>query len=70
MFIMLLSGLILYLVYGVGARDLGERLEARERRSRRMEKLTGLFKKRPAAAAKAEAAAVAAVPAEEPGEKL
>ena len=69
-FIMLLSGLILYLVYGVGARDLGERLEARERRSRRMEKLTGLFKKRPAAAAKAEAAAVAAVPAEEPGEKL
>ena len=25
-FIMLVSGLILYLVYGVGARDLGERL--------------------------------------------
>ncbi len=31
-FIMLLSGLVLYLVYGVGARDLGERLSQRERR--------------------------------------
>ena len=37
-FIMAVSGLILYLVYGVGARDLGERLEAKERRRRRMEK--------------------------------
>ena len=27
-----LSGLVLYLVYGVGARDLGERLSQRERR--------------------------------------
>ncbi len=42
-FIMLVSGLILYLVYGVGSRDLGERLEARDRRRKRMEKLTGLF---------------------------
>ncbi|MGN0794034.1 MAG: ABC transporter permease [Aristaeellaceae bacterium] len=36
-FIMLVSGLILYLVYGVGARDLGERLEIRERRRKRMQ---------------------------------
>lgn len=38
-FIMLVSGLILYLVYGLGARDLGERLEARERRAKRWVKL-------------------------------
>ena len=31
-FIMLVSGLILYLVYGVGARDLEERLERRKKR--------------------------------------
>lgn len=30
-FIMVISGLILYLVYGVGARDLGERIERREK---------------------------------------
>lgn len=70
-FIMLVSGVILYLVYGVGARDLGERLEARERRRRRVAKLTGLFKKEPAAvAAEAEEAAVAASVPDEPGEKL
>lgn len=40
-FIMIVSGVILYLVYGVGARDLGERLEAKERRRRRMQKLLG-----------------------------
>jgi iron(III) transport system permease protein len=40
-FIMLVSGLILYLVYGVGARDLGERLAIRERRRKRFEKLKG-----------------------------
>ena len=40
-FIMLVSGLILYLVYGVGARDLGERLAIRERRRKRMQKLFG-----------------------------
>jgi len=34
-FIMLVSGLILYLVYGVGSRDLGERLESREKWRRR-----------------------------------
>ena len=38
-FIMLVSGLILYLVYGVGARDLGERLEIRERRRKRLAKM-------------------------------
>ena len=42
-FIMVVSGIILYLVYGVGARDLGERLDARDRRRKRMERLTGLF---------------------------
>ena len=34
-FIMLVSGAILYLVYGVGSRDLGERLQARENRRKR-----------------------------------
>ncbi len=38
-FIMAVSGLILYLVYGVGARDLGERIEARERRRRMLQKV-------------------------------
>lgn len=40
-FIMIVSGIILYLVYGVGARDLGERLEARARRRKFFAKLTG-----------------------------
>ena len=40
-FIMIVSGIILYLVYGVGARDLGERLEARKKCRRRWAKLTG-----------------------------
>ena len=40
-FIMLVSGLILYLVYGVGARDLGERLAIRERRRKRLQKISG-----------------------------
>lgn len=44
-FIMLVSGLILYLVYGVGARDLGERLEAKDRRRKRVEKFRHLFRK-------------------------
>ena len=46
-FIMLVSGTILYLVYGIGSRDLGERLEIRQRRRKRLQKLTGkttLFK--------------------------
>jgi iron(III) transport system permease protein len=44
-FIMVVSGLILYLVYGVGARDLNERLEAKEKRRKRYEKLMSKFKK-------------------------
>jgi len=35
-FIMIVSGFILYLVYGVGARDLGERLARREKRRKRV----------------------------------
>ena len=37
-FIMIVSGLILYLVYGVGARDLGDRLAIKEKRRKRWEK--------------------------------
>ena len=44
-FIMVVSGIILYLVYGVGARDLGERLEARDRRRKRREKIAVFFGK-------------------------
>jgi iron(III) transport system permease protein len=40
-FIMVISGLILYLVYGVGARDLGERLAIRERRRKRIKAVCG-----------------------------
>ena len=42
-FIMIVSGLILYLVYGVGSRDLGERLDHKRRRQERWERFTGLF---------------------------
>lgn len=52
-FIMLVSGLILYLVYGVGARDLGERLEARDRRRKRIDRMKAIFhKKQPAGGGK------------------
>lgn len=44
-FIMIVSGIILYLVYGVGARDLGERLDARDRRRKRREKIAAMFRK-------------------------
>ena len=44
-FIMIVSGLILYLVYGVGSRDLSERLEAKKRWRERWHKLTGKSKK-------------------------
>ena len=44
-FIMIVSGLILYLVYGVGARDLGDRLAIKEKRRKRWEKFCGHFKK-------------------------
>jgi len=40
-FIMIVSGLILYLVYGVGSRDLSERLAIRDRRRKFFQKLTG-----------------------------
>jgi len=43
-FIMAVSGLILYLVYGVGARDLAERIAIRERRQQRLHKLVSRFK--------------------------
>jgi len=45
-FIMLVSGLILYLVYGVGARDLGERLAAKEKRRQRIAAIKAKFSKR------------------------
>lgn len=38
-FIMIVSGMILYLVYGVGSRDLAERLEAKEKRKKFFNKL-------------------------------
>lgn len=38
-FIMMVSGLILYLVYGVGARDLGDRLAIREKHKNRWKRL-------------------------------
>ncbi len=40
-FIMIVSGVILWLVYGVGARDLSERLEARKKRKAFFAKLFG-----------------------------
>jgi len=40
-FIMIVSGLILYLVYGVGSRDLGERLEIKAKRKKRLQKMFG-----------------------------
>lgn len=43
-FIMIVSGIILYLVYGVGGRDLGDRLELRDKRKKRRRKLMAFFK--------------------------
>ena len=43
-FIMAVSGLILYLVYGVGARDLAERIAAKEHRQQRVQKIISRFK--------------------------
>ena len=40
-FIMIVSGIVLYLVYGVGSRDLGERLEIRKKRRAFRDKLFG-----------------------------
>ncbi len=44
-FIMIVSGVILYLVYGVGARDLGERREIGARRRKRLERIQAKFKR-------------------------
>ena len=46
-FIMVLSGIILYLVYGVGARDLGERLEAKDRRRKMALRIKSKFAGKP-----------------------
>ena len=46
-FIMVLSGIILYLVYGVGARDLGERLEAKDRRRKMVLRIKSKFAGKP-----------------------
>ncbi len=54
-FIMIISGVILYLVYGVGARDLGERLDAKAKRRKRLAGLRSLFGHKPAAPAPAQA---------------
>lgn len=43
-FIMLVSGLILYLVYCVGARNLGDRLKIKEKSRQRRQKFIALFK--------------------------
>ncbi len=45
-FIMIVSGIILYLVYGVGARDLSERLMAKKRRKQFIYKVTHLFSRK------------------------
>ncbi|MBQ6174053.1 MAG: iron ABC transporter permease [Clostridia bacterium] len=45
--IMIVSGIILYLVYGVGARDLAERLDRRRKRRDRFARITGVFRKKP-----------------------
>ena len=42
-FIMIISGIILYLVYGVGARDLGERLEIKDKRRKQLQKIKNVF---------------------------
>ena len=48
-FIMIVSGLILYLVYGIGGRDLSERLQAREKWKKRFAWLTKRSRKKGAA---------------------
>ena len=44
-FLMIMSGIILYLVYGVGGRDIAEKLEANKKRQQFVAKLTGKLKK-------------------------
>ncbi|MEG0492703.1 MAG: iron ABC transporter permease [Clostridia bacterium] len=43
-FIMLISGLVLYLVYGVGARDLGDRIALKEKHKKQRQKFLAHFK--------------------------
>lgn len=43
-FIMIVSGIILYLVYGVGGRDLHERLDARDKHKKRWDKIRSGFR--------------------------
>ncbi|MBQ1310659.1 MAG: ABC transporter permease subunit, partial [Blautia sp.] len=43
-FIMVVSGVILYLVYGVGSRNLEERLDVRKKRKRRLQAVLGIKK--------------------------
>ena len=45
---MIVSGLILYLVYGVGSRDLGERLEHKEKRKKRIAAFTRFMRRKQA----------------------
>ena len=42
-FIMIISAIILYLVYGVGSRDLSERIAIKEKRNKRIAKLKQIF---------------------------
>ncbi|NLC33286.1 MAG: hypothetical protein GX781_08315, partial [Clostridiales bacterium] len=42
-FIMIVSGLILYLVYGIGARDLGEKIDSRNKWRGRFDKVRSKF---------------------------
>ncbi len=44
-FVMIVSFIILYLVYGVGSRDLQEKLRIRENRKARFQKVMHIFKK-------------------------
>ena len=39
------SGIILYLIYGVGGRDIAEKVAAKKKRQQFFAKLTGKFKK-------------------------
>ena len=44
-FLMVFSGIILYLIYGVGGRDIAEKVAAKKKRQQFFAKLTGKFKK-------------------------
>ena len=44
-FLMVFSAIILYLIYGVGGRDIAEKVAAKKKRQQFFAKLTGKFKK-------------------------